>query len=201
MWLRAHEEIAPWAWVTGARENMKGKWLRMMASAFALAGAALAGCGQSGDQRLEYPIVQPTQPDRALTAAPVQQDVPASAAPLEPAQAPGALSTEAEATATLTPETPAWTGETMPDSNERVEKAKADLAIKLGIPANEIDSVVVIGQEFTPDGFYCRSSKSRSSKEEPTVMIIGETILLKAQGNRYEYHADGQEVIFCRQLP
>lgn len=179
---------------------MMRRWLRT-AGVLALAGAALSGCGQLGYQKSQYPIIKPTQSDHALIAATMQRVTPAGIVTLEPALALDAPSTAAEANATLTPETPAWKGDTMPNSNERVEKARADLAHLLGIPANEIGLVVVIGQEFTSDGFYCRSNKGRISKEEPTVMIIGETILLRAQGNHYEYHADSQEVIFCRQLP
>jgi len=180
---------------------MKEKWIRMMTSTLALAGAMLSGCGQQGGQQSEYPIVQPThtpQPAFTATAAPMQRAAPASTAILEPVQA---SATAAEATASLTPGAPASKGDAMPASKEAVEKAKADLAHKLSVPADEIVLVVVIGQEFTTDGFYCRSSKGRTSKEEPTAMIIGEAILLRAQGSRYEYHANGQEVTFCRKLP
>ena len=43
--------------------------------------------------------------------------------------------------------------------------ARADLAERLGIPAGEIMILAVINQDFSPDGFYCRSSKERTSKE------------------------------------
>jgi hypothetical protein len=182
---------------------MKRKWLRMAASALALAGAALAGCGQQGDRQPEYPIVQPTQtaqPDDAATAAPMQQTAPAGTATLEPVQAPEASATAAEATATLTPGAPVGKSDTRQSSKEAGEKAKADLANMLGIPTSEIAVVLVIGQEFTPDGFYCRTYKGRTSKEEPTVVISGETILLEARGSRYEYHTNDQTVTFCRKL-
>jgi hypothetical protein len=183
---------------------MKRKWLQMAASALALAVAVLAGCGPQSGFQAEYPIVQPTRtahPDGAATAAPMQQAAPAGTTTLESAQTLEAPATATEATSSFSPGAPAGTADTRQASNEVVEKAKADLAKKLGIPANEITLVLVIGQEFTPDGFYCRTIKGKISKEEPTVVISGEAILLKAQARRYEYHADGQAVTFCRQLP
>jgi len=181
---------------------MKRKWLRMAVSTLAMA-AALAGCVQQGGRQPQYPIVQPAQmaqPDGSATAAPMQQAAPSGTATLEPAQAPEASATAAEGNAALTPGAPAGKEDTRRALKEAVEKAKADLAEKLGLPASEIAVVVVIGQEFTPDGFYCRTNKGRTSQDEPTVVISGETILLEAQGSRYEYHADGQAVTFCRQL-
>ncbi len=175
---------------------MKRKWLRMAASALALAGAALAGCGQQGGRQPEYPIVQPmqtAQSDGAATAAPMQPAAPTGTETIEPVQA-----LEAEVTAALTPGTPAGKADITQASKEAVEKAKADLAKKLGIPASEIAVVLVINQEFTTDGFYCRANKGRTSQEEPQVVINGETILLEAREIRYEYHTDGQAVTFCR---
>jgi len=183
--------------------NMKRKWLRMAASALALTGVALAGCGQQGGRQLEYPSFQPTQatqPDGAATAASTQQAALAGTAALESVQAPGISVTATEATTTLTPRVQLGKLDTSQVSKEVAEKAKADLAEKLGIPASEITVVLVIHQEFTPDGFYCRTNKGRTSQEEPTVVISGETILLEAQGSRYEYHAADQLATFCRQL-
>jgi hypothetical protein len=175
----------------------------MAASALSLAGAALTGCGQQWVRESESPIVkqmQMAQLDGAATAVPTEQAAPAVMATLEPAQVPEASVMAAEAIAALTPGAPGGEEDTRQASKEAVEKAKADLAKKLGIPASEIAVVVVIGQDFTPNGFYCLTNKGRTSQDEPTVVISGETILLKVQGSQYEYHADGQAVTFCRRL-
>ena len=182
---------------------MKRKLLRMAASALALTSVVLAGCGQQGGQPSEYPIFQPTQtaqPDGAATAASMQQATLVGMATLESAQTPEASAAATEVITALTPRMQSGKVDTSQLSKEAVEQAKADLANKLGIPESEITVVLVIGQEFTPDGFYCRTNKGRTSKEEPAGVISGETILLEARGSRYEYHAAGQLATFCRQL-
>jgi hypothetical protein len=175
---------------------MKTKWLRMAASALALGWVILAGCQQPGAHQPEHTAL----PDVAATVAPLQGAPPAGMATLEPAMAPKASATAAEMTAARTPAAPAGKLDATQASSEAVEKAKADLANKLGIPISEIGVVLVIGQEFTPDGFYCWADKGRTSKDEPTLVISGETILLEDQGSRFEYHTDGQTVTFCRTL-
>ena len=183
---------------------MSRKWLQMWAAVLALAGVTLAGCAQQGDRPPEYPIVRPTQtdqPDGAATATPAQQAAPASTATFEPAKAPEASPTAAEATATLTPGAPTVEADTDQTSKEAVEKAKADLAKKLGISTSEITRVVVIGQEFSTDAFYCRATKDRIAKDEPPAVITGFIILLHVSGRRYEYHASGPTVLICRALP
>ncbi len=170
---------------------MKRIWLRMAAIALALAGAALAGCEQQGGRQPEYPIFQPTQsaqPDGAAITAPMQQAAPAKAA------------TATETTAALTPGPLPGKADTRPASVEPVEKAKADLAKKLGIPTSEIAMISVIGQEFSANAFYCRATKDRVARDESPTVISGYSILLNVSGHRYEYHASGQTVIYCRPL-
>lgn len=82
-----------------------------------------------------------------------------------------------------------------------IEKAKEDLAQRLGTPVDSITVAAVIGQEFSTDAFYCRTSKEQIPKEEPPLVVSGQSILLSALGRRYEYHASDQTVIFCRPLP
>jgi hypothetical protein len=180
---------------------MRRKWLRIMAGALALLGTALSGCTQPSDQESVNPIDSPVQSHQASTVAPLQQVAPAAAATLEPVGAPDASSTTAKATNALMLKAPTLEVDSMLASKDAIEKAKADLAQKLDVPPNEIDLVVVIGQQFTSDGFYCRSIEARTSKDAPAVMIAGESILLRAQGDLYEYHAGSQVVTFCRKLP
>ena len=87
------------------------------------------------------------------------------------------------------------------ESAETVELAKEDLARRLGIPADNVAVIAVLRQEFPSDAFYCRTTKERISRDEPPVIVSGESILLSAAGRTYEYHASDQTVIFCRQLP
>jgi hypothetical protein len=84
--------------------------------------------------------------------------------------------------------------------NELVEKARQDLAQRLGISLDSITVGAVIGQEFSVNAFYCRETKERIAKEESPQVVLGWSILLNASGRRYEYHASDQMVIFCRPL-
>jgi len=86
------------------------------------------------------------------------------------------------------------------ESTESVKLAKQDLAQRLGISVDSILVAVVIGQKFSTDAFNCRISKERIAMEEPPQVVLGHNILLSASGHRYEYHASGQTVIFCRPI-
>lgn len=86
-------------------------------------------------------------------------------------------------------------------SNEAVELARGDLARQLGISSEGVTLVATIGQDFSADAFYCRTTKDNIAKDEPPAVNSGVAILLEAAGRRYEYHASDQEVVFCRQLP
>ncbi len=86
-------------------------------------------------------------------------------------------------------------------STEANKLAKEDLAQRLGISVDSIDVVAVIRQEFPVNAFYCRKTKERISRDESPAVVSGESILLSAAGRTYEYHANDETVIFCRQLP
>jgi hypothetical protein len=90
----------------------------------------------------------------------------------------------------------------LPDAEltETVARAKEDLAQRLGTQIDSVDVVAVMGQQFPADAFYCRTAKERVARDESPVVILGQTILLSAAGHRYEYHANEETVIFCRQL-
>ena len=91
---------------------------------------------------------------------------------------------------------------TLPSSLESlIEKAKEDLAQRLGVSVDTISVAIVIGQEFSLDAFYCKVTKERIAGVESPAVVSGLSILLSASGRRYEYHASGQTVIFCRPLP
>jgi hypothetical protein len=86
------------------------------------------------------------------------------------------------------------------ESTESSVLARQDLARRLGISVDGIKVSAVIGQEFTSEAFYCRAPKEIISNIETPAEISGFSILLNASGHRYEYHASGQTVIFCRPL-
>jgi uncharacterized cupin superfamily protein len=86
------------------------------------------------------------------------------------------------------------------ESTETVKLAKQDLADRLGIPVNNIAVVAVIRQRFPADSFQCRVTKARIAKDESPHVLSGESILLSAEGRKYEYRASGQTVIFCQEL-
>jgi hypothetical protein len=83
---------------------------------------------------------------------------------------------------------------------ENVKLASHELAQRLGIPVNDITVSAVIGEDFSTIAFYCKTTKDRIAKDDPPAVISGFTILLNASGRRYEYHASGQTVVFCRPL-
>ena len=86
------------------------------------------------------------------------------------------------------------------ESIESVRLAREDLARRLGVSVDSITVGAIIGQEFSTDAFNCRTSKERIAKEESPQVVSGQSILLSTSGRRYEYHASGQTVIFCRPL-
>ena len=82
----------------------------------------------------------------------------------------------------------------------QIEKARQDLAQKLRMPVDGITVGAVIGEEFSTNAFYCRKSTERIARDDIPAAMSGVSILLNASGQRYEYHASGELVIFCRPL-
>ena len=171
--------------------GIKILWL----ATWTLLWVGMAGCTQDSSLKNAYPTAaasKPTQPAGIVTPLPLQASAAITYLPVE----------DSSVELTPSPETsePGLKEQLAQIQKETVESAIKDLAQRLGIRIEEISVLSVIGQDFTTNGFFCRSTKGRTSKDEPTVMISGETILLKAHGRRYEYHANSQVVIFCRKL-
>jgi hypothetical protein len=95
---------------------------------------------------------------------------------------------------------PGFIEQVVQTQKEMVESARTDLAQRLGISVEDVSVLSVIGQEYSLEAFYCRTTKGRIARDEPPLVISGETILLQAGGIRYEYHANDPLVIYCRQL-
>ncbi len=87
------------------------------------------------------------------------------------------------------------------DSAESAQLARDDRARRLGLPLESVTVAAVIGQEFSSEAFYCQTSKERIGKQDSPTVMTGFVILLNVSGRRYEYHASGSTVLFCRPLP
>jgi len=87
-----------------------------------------------------------------------------------------------------------------PALQQIVTQAREDLARRVGVPVDSITVGAIIGQEFSTEAFYCRTSKDRIARDESLQVISGYSILLSASARRFEYHASGPTVIFCRPL-
>ena len=83
----------------------------------------------------------------------------------------------------------------------QIEKARQNLAQRLGVAVEDVTVTAVIGQEFSTNAFYCRKTTQRIARDDSSILISGHSILLNAAGSRYEYHASQQTVVFCRPLP
>jgi len=88
-----------------------------------------------------------------------------------------------------------------PALQQVVTQAREDLARRLGVPVDSVTVDAVIGQEFSAEAFYCRTSKDRIARDESPLVVSGQSILLSVSAHRYEYHASGPTVIFCRTSP
>ena len=143
----------------------------------------LTGCAQLGDYE-ELPPLAPS-PSKIEQSTQVEMDEPImTETPKNTLQSP--------VEATLAPLQNAI-------ADPSVSQAMDDLAQRLGITADKISLVSVLRMEFTLQAFYCRAVKERTSRDAPPEIMEGQVILLAAAGKQYEYHANDNEVFFCRQ--
>lgn len=75
-------------------------------------------------------------------------------------------------------------------------QAVSDLASRLGIDANKVVIESIESSEFPIQDLGCPQGKKDSGITLPGA-VIGELILLKVDGQLYEYHAHGRELVFC----
>lgn len=83
--------------------------------------------------------------------------------------------------------------------DEFASQAKVDLADRLGVPVEDVTVISVLHLEFSAQAFYCQMVKERISRDAPPEILEGQLILLAAAGEKYEYHANQDNLIFCRQ--
>ena len=166
---------------------MKNRWI-WLGSLIIMVAASLAGCSA------EAPLAAEESGKPLAGLAPTS----GPANPAGPLETPaGTIASDAEKNNMNGTQVQPPFGEAI---TENVKSAKQDLARRLGMAVDGITVSAVIGQEFTRDGFDCRTTKGRTGKEDPPALISGFSILLSTSGRRYEYHASGQTVIFCRPL-
>jgi len=172
---------------------MRIKWLWLVT--WTLLWAGMASCTQISSSQNAYPTAVPSEP-----ASPAGIQTPAPTRTL----AAITVSQVENGSVDLTPSPktgqPGLKRQLMQTQKETVESARKDLAQRLGISIEEVSVLSVIGQEYSPEAFYCQATKGRIAKDEPTLSISGDTILLEARGSRYEYHANASLVIYCRKL-
>jgi hypothetical protein len=172
---------------------MSSKWFWLAIWGLVWTGAA--GCAQAAIQPGAYPTAappEPAQPGVIQTSIPVQARAATQLSPVD-----NRIIDLTPAPGTARPGLKEWLVQTQ---KETVQSAIKDLAQRLGLSVDDVTVLSVIGQEYSADAFYCRTAKGRIAKEEPPQLISGETILLEARGNRYEYHASDPLVVFCRPL-
>jgi hypothetical protein len=172
---------------------MSSKWFWL--AIWVLVWTGLAACAQAAIQPGASPTAaspEPAQPAVILTSLPLQAPAATKLSPFD----------NRLIDLTPAPETaiPGLKEGLVQTQKETVQSAIKDLAQRLGLSVDDVIVLSVIGQEYSADAFYCRTAKGRIAKEEPPQLISGETIVLEARGNRYEYHASDPLVVFCRPL-
>lgn len=171
---------------------MNLRWIAILMGALMLTG--LVGCTPGAPLARAEAGASPT-PQAPISGAATAQGATADQQGAVLPASPTPVITEHDAMTATQVQTP------LPqDVGESVKWAIEDLAQRLRISVDSVNLEAVIRREFTDDDFYCRTKKNRIAKEESPLTISGWSILLSALGGRYEYHASGQIVLFCRPL-
>ena len=188
----------------GNEETMRHKWMHFLFSILMI--VSTASCGPA----LSSPLDNMGSPPPLDTSVDKPMAISPTATPTVESRS--AESSPQHTVVPLTQPQPSVTPERLDKSGspvsvpfdsslqQLVTRAKEDLAKRLGVPIGSITVGAVIGQEFSTDAFYCRTSKDRIARDESPLVMSGQSILLSALAHRYEYHASDQTVIFCRPL-
>lgn len=75
--------------------------------------------------------------------------------------------------------------------------AQRDLAQRLGIPEDQVEIVSIEKAEMPVGSLGCGETEGRQNLG----LIIGEEIVLRAQGEEYVYHSDGRRLVPCAPTP
>ena len=94
---------------------------------------------------------------------------------------------------------PEWTRaaqmKTPPDYASTIEKARQDLAARLGLDLATIQFIQLSPDEFPADTLGCLGPDV--TPRPIPALVSGQVILLEARGVRYTYHARKEQVVFC----
>jgi hypothetical protein len=78
---------------------------------------------------------------------------------------------------------------------DAIERAREDLAERLGLDAADVVLVMVIDDDFPGGDLGCPSPKE-PAPSNPS-FVTGREIVLKARGEQYFYRAHGGLLVFC----
>ena len=78
-------------------------------------------------------------------------------------------------------------------------RARLDLANRLGLSIDQVQVISVLHTEFSAQAFFCQMAKERITRDAPPEIVEGQLIVLDVAGERYEYHANESNLVFCRQ--
>ncbi len=146
---------------------MRGKWIRLIIIGLGL--FVLVGCDQGLISNDDAPThSSPTNSSPSLTATLLNNETPAP-----PSQTPR----KTDISSAPTPSDPTMQG--------LVEQAKADLARRLSVPADQIELIEAIRVDWPDSSLGC----PEPGGEYLHVWIVGELIRLRVDGRVYEYHS------------
>lgn len=151
----------------------------------------LAACGS----------VQPGTPPATSLPTPTIPNV------VSPVSAPAAVEQSPVATPTVQPApttavTP-MTADQLPAKLDIVNRAKTDLAERIGVSVDEISVVSTTVDEFPgenfgcPDRFKTDGKQTQSESGVSPAFVTATEIVLQANNTQYHYRGKGTQVVFC----
>jgi hypothetical protein len=155
----------------------------------ALVVSSLAGCIPQTAGQVRTPTSR-----LKLAATPIPSQSTFTPLPLNPP-----TSTAQKSANQTNRSTPEWTQAarmmTPEDYARTIEKARHDLAKRLGLDPSAIQFILLNLDEFPADTLGCLGPDV-TPRPIPAI-VSGQVILLEAGGLRYTYHARQEQVVFC----
>jgi hypothetical protein len=155
----------------------------------ALVLLSLSGCISQPPRPVQSTAFQANTP----TASYTQPSRPANTASLQP------TNTAQKPTQQTSGPTPEWTSEAKmtspPGYASTIEKARLDLAVRLGLELVAIQFIRLSPDEFPADTLGCLGPDV--TPRPIPAMVSGQVIILEVGGVRYSYHARKEQVVFC----
>jgi len=95
------------------------------------------------------------------------------------------------------PKDPPLLDPAIPESQRLIEKAKADLAQRLSIPASQINTREIRKVLWPDDSLGCPQPGMTYTQ----TLVQGYLIILESTGKEFEYHADLRDYVFYCENP